>query len=269
SLVQTLTTEGANQKATQTCFDHAGNSDTDTQVEINIDKAAPDVIAVPDRSPDSNGWYNHTLTVTFTGNDTTSDHVNCDSAVIYSGPDSGGATVTGTCTDAAGNVGSATYSFKYDATAPAITFTGQSPAKNGNGWNNTDVTLSWNCSDSLSGVVAAADSHTISTEGMRQQARGTCQDLAGNDASSTDGDVNLDKTAPTISFDHQSPAPNASGWNNTAISDYWNCADSLSGPASASVSETLGSEGADQSLTGTCTDLAGNTAAETQSHIKM
>src|SRR5437773_2185255 len=77
------------------------------------------------------------------------------------------------------------------------------------------------------------------------------------------------RATPTISFDHQSPAPNASGWNNTAISDYWNCADSLSGPASASVSETLGSEGADQSLTGTCTDLAGNTATETQSHIKI
>ncbi|HWP64065.1 MAG TPA: PxKF domain-containing protein, partial [Candidatus Binatia bacterium] len=42
-----------------------------------------------------------------------------------------------------------------------------------------------------------------------------------------------------------------------------------SGPVSPTVSETLSSEGANQSATGTCTDAAGNTASDTQSGIDI
>ena len=84
---------------------------------------------------------------------------------------------------------------------PGDQLDGQSPAKNANGWNKTDVTLSWTCTDGGSGVVAGTVSKTITTQGTGQQEAGTCADLAGNTASSTNGDVNIDKTDPGISFD--------------------------------------------------------------------
>src|SRR5437867_3146455 len=206
---------------------------------FQYDGSGPIVTATPDRASDSNGWYNHALTVTFSATDATSDRVVCDEPVTYGGPDAGTATVSGTCTDAAGNVGSGSYSFKYDATAPAITFVGQNPGKNAKGWNNSDVTLSWNCSDALSGVASASVSKTITSEGSDQSETGTCQDLAGNSASSTDGHVKLDKTKPTISFSGQSPAANAKGWNKTDVTLSWTCADGLSGVVSSSDAHLL------------------------------
>ena len=44
----------------------------------------------------------------------------CSPAATYSGPDSGTATVSGTCTDGAGNIGSGSVKIQYDATAPAV-----------------------------------------------------------------------------------------------------------------------------------------------------
>src|SRR5204863_12124 len=109
-------------------------------------------------------------------------------------------------------------------------FTGQSPAKNGNGWNNTDVTLSWSCSDTGSGPVAATVSKSVSTEGSGQQKTGTCTDNAGRTSSSTDGNVNIDKTAPTIS--DQGPTATAdgtNGWYVSAVTNQFKAVDSLSG----------------------------------------
>jgi hypothetical protein len=49
----------------------------------------------------------------------------------------------------------------------------------------------------------------------------------------------------------------------------WSCSDTLSGPASATVTQTKSSEGANQSATGTCHDNAGNSASDTQTGINI
>jgi hypothetical protein len=116
------------------------------------------------------------------------------------------------CTDGAGNSGSGSASFQYDATNPGISFVGQSPAKNGYLWNNSNVTLSWNCTDNLSGAVSSPVTQVVSTEGAHQQRTGTCDDAAGNSASSTNGDVNLDKTAPSLGIaDNNAASSSACG----------------------------------------------------------
>jgi hypothetical protein len=58
--------------------------------------------------------------ITFSGTDETSG-VNQCSSVDYSGPDSGTASASGTCTDYAGNTGSRSFPLKYDATPPKLT----------------------------------------------------------------------------------------------------------------------------------------------------
>jgi hypothetical protein len=86
---------------------------------FKIDKTLPSMAPVPVRAPDANGWYNHALTVAFTGTDATSGIQSCSSAG-YGGPDNAAATVGGSCTDIAGNVAGASFAFKYDATPPTL-----------------------------------------------------------------------------------------------------------------------------------------------------
>jgi hypothetical protein len=94
---------------------------TRVEIKIKVDRTPPTVTAaVPDRPPDANGWYHHPLSMTFQGVDATSGVAAC-SVPAYAGPDSGAASVAGTCRDNAGNTSPAQpYGFKYDATTPTI-----------------------------------------------------------------------------------------------------------------------------------------------------
>jgi hypothetical protein len=114
--------------------DLAGNTQTsyDASDAFTIDTIAPTVTGTADRAPDSNGWYNHDVTITW--NSTDADKVSCDDATVYSGPDtdSGGTDVSGgSCTDDVANVGTAAdFHLKYDETAPDVTLIG-GPADGG------------------------------------------------------------------------------------------------------------------------------------------
>jgi hypothetical protein len=86
---------------------------------VKIDKTPPAVSGAAARAPDANGWFNHTVTVVFSGTDPTSGVANCSSAT-YGGPDNPAAVVTGTCRNHAGHVGSGGFSLKYDTTPPSV-----------------------------------------------------------------------------------------------------------------------------------------------------
>jgi hypothetical protein len=86
---------------------------------FKLDKTVPAVSPAPQRAPDANGWYNRPLTVAFSGTDATSGVAICASSA-YGGPDNASALVAGSCTDRAGNVAGASFSFKYDATPPSL-----------------------------------------------------------------------------------------------------------------------------------------------------
>jgi hypothetical protein len=80
----------------------------------------------------------------------------------------------------------------------------------------------------------------------------------------------VDTGDPTITFVSRLPAPNGAGWNNTDVIVTWSCADAGgSGVVAATASETVSAEAADQSATGTCTDVAGNSATDTQTGISI
>jgi hypothetical protein len=101
---------------------HAWWSDgTDIWVTVTVrrDATPPAIGVAPDRPPDANGWYNHPLTLTFSGADPTSGIDTCSQAT-YAGPDTPGTSIAGTCRDRAGNVASGAFPLKYDATPPAL-----------------------------------------------------------------------------------------------------------------------------------------------------
>ena len=78
----------------------------------------------------------------------------------------------GTCTDLAGNSASVTVLVKVDLTAPTVTSNAE-PAANQFDWNNTDVTVSFSCTDALSGVASCSAPQTVTSEGADQVVTGT------------------------------------------------------------------------------------------------
>ena len=89
-----------------------------------------------------------------------------------------------------------------DVAPPAASPT-QSPAANDAGWNNTDVTVTWNWADnggaSAIDVSNCVSSSTSSGEGSALALAATCRDRAGNVASDAFYEAAVDKTRPTLS----------------------------------------------------------------------
>lgn len=78
----------------------------------------------------------------------------------------------------------------------------------------------------------------------------------------------VDTGAPTIEHTLAPSAPNTSGWYKQNVAVDFTCADAGSGIKSCEGGTTLG-EGADQSVTGTATDWAGNTATDKVTGINI
>lgn len=147
-----------------------------------------------------------------------------------------------------------------DTTPPTIGYTA-SPAPNAAGWNNGTVTVNFTCADDTA-VATCSDPVTLSGEGAGQTATGTATDTAGNTASVTTAPINIDRTAPTITAS-ASPAANSFGWNNSNVTVTFTCADALSGIASCPSPVTVSTEAANQQVTGTAVDKAGNQKSAT------
>ncbi|HXO18703.1 MAG TPA: Ig-like domain-containing protein [Thermoanaerobaculia bacterium] len=126
-----------------------------------------------------------------------------------------------------------------DTTPPTITATA-APAANGAGWNNANVTVTFQCADAGSGIATCPPAVTVSTEGAHQVVSGTAIDRAGNQATAS-VTLNLDKTAPAAAI----TSPAAGSFLATAgPAIAASFGDGLSGIDPASVHLTL--DGADR-----------------------
>jgi len=199
-------------------------------------------------------------------------------ATIFSGASAaiaitteGTTTISFFATDEAGNLEAArTLVIRVDKSGPIIAGS-RAPLANANGWNNTDVTVSFTCSDTLSGL--APDSPpadvVVSTEGAGQSVTRSCRDQAGNTSSATVGGINIDRTPPVITGS-RTPIANSFGWSNSDVTVQFSCVDSLSGVAACGGSpQIVTTEGVNQSRTGTAADLAGNVASAVVTGINI
>jgi len=260
-----FTSEGSNQSATGIAKDMAGNTASFTVNGINIDKTPPSISGARDRNPNGNGWYNADVTVNFICSDGLSGLLSCSSPSTLG--EGANQNVVGNATDRAGNTAAFSVAgINIDKTQPSVS-ANPVPAANANGWNNTNVTVTYSGTDGLSGIAFCDTPAFLSNEGADQFASGSCSDLAGNNASATASGINIDKTPPLVDAS-VSPAANANGWNNTTVTVTYSGSDELSGIASCET-DVLGNEGADQSASGSCTDLAGNSASATIGGINI
>ncbi|OFV97964.1 MAG: hypothetical protein A3H28_07235 [Acidobacteria bacterium RIFCSPLOWO2_02_FULL_61_28] len=260
--------------------DNAVNQEAPKSLQIQIDKTTPTISAsakTADNNPYTAGtWTNQNVTVHFTCSDSLSGLAPgsppLDTTVSSEGSN---LSVSGTCTDLAGNSASATFNpIKIDRSPPTISVTARTadnrPYTAGT-WTNQNVTVHFTCFDSGSGLAPGsppADT-IVSAEGSSPSVSGTCTDVTEKSASATFGPINIDRTAPTITGS-RSPAANPNGWNNTDVTVSFACSDALSGLAAGNPPpNTILGEGANQSVTRSCTDNVGNSATATVSGINI
>jgi hypothetical protein len=269
------------------------------------DTTKPTISATVTPPPNANGWNGGgppAPMVTYTAHDEAGgsgvQSITCSSvpSFLLNGP----ATVSSstrsffpnglvgsfTCTakDNAGNVSDPfTQPFQGDGFPPTITFLDQSPPPNANGWNKSDVTVTWTCVDGpnplfspnqapfqgISGAVSPSVSQTVTTEGDLNSTTGICTDLAGNTSMNTRFGISLDKTAPfapTAAADRSPDFLGGGGWYKDAVTvSFASNGDSNgsngaagSGVDPASVPRPVTFTSGRHTVTGTVKDLAGN-----------
>lgn len=194
-------------------------SDVGQKIAALTDTIPPNTVANSSPAPNPAGWNNTNVTVTLTATDNAGGSgVKLISLRATGAQPSPGAAIPGSlaslvvtnegitslnffATDIAGNIEPAhTLPIRIDKTPPSITGA-HTPSANANGWNNTDVAVSFACSDALSGPAPGSPpaATVLASEGANQQVSGTCFDVAGNTASATVSGINIDKTPPVLS----------------------------------------------------------------------
>ncbi|MFZ2412004.1 MAG: FG-GAP-like repeat-containing protein [Candidatus Methanoperedens sp.] len=278
----TFTEEGVHE-VEYYAVDNAGNAGEVKRASVKIDKTPPST------ADDSDGkWHNGSVTVRLAASDnlagvqTTSYKVNSDTetaaglflAWLYNAaglaeaasqgddvylPDEGVFSIQYNSIDNANNIETEKTSkqVKIDKTVPIIAGA-STTLPNDNGWYNNDVTVHFTASDALSGIELLTPDQTLSDDGAFQSVTGTAVDKAGNNASITITDINIDKTAPTITGSRASP--NAQGWYNTDVAVHFECSDGLSGLESCTPDRIVSTEGTGQTVNGAAVDNAGNSA---------
>jgi hypothetical protein len=164
---KTLTTDTAGIMFTCTATSDGGNTVVSKSKTFKIDKTRPSVTAAASRGPDANGWYNHALNVTFSGTDAMSGIAACSSG-SYGGPDNGNASVSGSCTDNAGNAATTSLSLAFDATPPTVS------------------TLRWKAGNRRIDLVWTASADTQAVHVTRATGTQTATVYSGNAASFRD-----------------------------------------------------------------------------------
>ncbi len=250
-----VSTEGAGQVISGTATDVAGNI-ASVSVTLSLDKSLPTITATATPLANAAGWHNTAVNVTFACTDALAGIANC-SAPMTASTDGAGQVVSGTATDVAGNSATISKTLNIDLVSPTISAL-VTPAANSAGWHNGDVTVTFTCSDTGSGIVGCPAPVTVNSEGANQVVSGMATDVAGNSAT-TSVTLNLDKELPTMTAS-VTPTANAAGWHNSDVTVTFTCTDTGSGSADCPIPVTVSTEGAGQVVSGTSTDVAGNSA---------
>jgi hypothetical protein len=215
------------------------------------------VTATSSRNPDSNGWYNHALSVSFTGTDATSGVDSCVAPQPYSGPDSANASVSGSCVDRAGNTSVRSFALSYDGTAPHA-FGAPAREPDSNGWYNQPIRVAFDGTDATSGIDSCTAPQVYSgPDEPNASLSGDCTDHAGNISAVEIFSLGYDATPPQVTA-IPGRAPDANGWYNHSLAVDFSGIDATSGVDSCTQATYSGPDTTSAFVGGSCRDRAGN-----------
>jgi hypothetical protein len=231
-----------------------------TTVTIKKDSTPPTVTsASAARGADGGGWYTSPVGVSFSGSDGLSGISGCTSTT-YGGPDSAGATVTGSCTDNAGNVsGALSFSLKYDGSGPSIDASA-ARGPDGDGWYRSPVSFNASGSDGASGLAGCSGASYGGPDTSGTSVTVSCRDNAGN-TSSRSMQLRYDATPPEVTGAAADRGPDNGDWYTKPVTVTFAGGDSLSGLAACTAGPYSGPDKDPATVSGTCQDKAGNTSA--------
>jgi hypothetical protein len=122
-----LTTEGVHT-ISYFAVDNVGNTEVERVMTVRIDKTAPVATGAPDRAPDVNGWYNASVTISFSCEDALSGVDTCGATPQTIDQEGANLSRTGVATDLAGNTAQATVGgINLDMTAPVVACSNSAP----------------------------------------------------------------------------------------------------------------------------------------------
>ena len=177
--------------------DGADNVEATRSVTVRIDRSAPTITHSLSPAPNTAGWNNTDVSVAFSCGDALSGIASCTALQVLTG-EGASQHVAGHAADNAGNTADDDVTVSIDKTAPSVAAAADR-APNADGWYSSDVIVSFLCGDALSGVASCPAAVTL-REGAAQSAAGTAKDAAGNAGSGSLGGLNVDETAPVVTF---------------------------------------------------------------------
>jgi hypothetical protein len=251
-----------------TCTDKAGNTSAPLGYGLKYDATGPVISgAAPDHPANGNGWFNSPVRLDLQASDATSGIADCPS-LSYGGPDTTGVSLTGNCTDRAGNSSSRAFPIKYDATRPAVSSGEAGRGADANGWYNHPVGVAFNGADQTSGVSGCTSTTFSGPDSGTASVPGTCTDRAGNTSTPLAFPLKYDATQPTVNSGQAARAADANGWYNHPVGITFGGSDQTSGISACTNTSYSGPDGATASVAGTCTDAAGNTSSPSSFALK-
>jgi hypothetical protein len=229
----------------------------------------------------NDGWYTSDVGLTWnvTENESPSSLVETGCVDQSITADQAAAAYSCSATSAGGSTGPVSVSLKRDATKPTIAGVA-SPAANGDGWNNSDVTVAFTCTDNLSGVASCGPDQTLSSEGRDLSVTGTAVDAAGNSEISTVGGIDIDRTAPDVTASTSATPIDVAGvdWFKDSVTFVWSAVDPALADASAGsgvktgpapATSAFNTTGTGLSASSQATDYAGNPGSGSVSGVNV
>jgi hypothetical protein len=265
--ITNFNTQTASQVLNGSCDDNAGNTSS-ASTTVHYDSVAPTTSVTPSRSADHGIWYVRPVTFHTSATDATSgvNAASCTGDNVFS-TQTASQSVTGSCSDNAGNSDSGSTTVHYDSVAPSVSVSASRPPDVGP-WYNHAVTLHWSGADATSGLDSSSCTadNVFGTQGAGQVVTGSCSDNAGLKTTATRS-LNFDSVVPTGVTGTPDRAPDAGGWYNHPLNVAFTGADSVSGIASCSTVAFSGpnTSSSGTTVSGSCTDNAGNSTAPTAS----
>jgi hypothetical protein len=150
-----------------------------------------------------------------------------------------------------------------DSTSPVIT-PNISGMLGNNGWYTSDVTLTWSVVDNESAISNSTGCGTINITSDQNATDYTCTATSAGGTSSETVTIKRDATAPTGVTGSLARPADHSGWYNAPVGYQFDGNGAISGIASCTSGTYNGQDGTGLTVSGSCTDNAGNESASVE-----